>query len=232
MIKNDNFIVIQGWMVAELGLKGNELLVYAIIHGFSQDGESRFTGSLRYLTEWTNSSKQGVQNSLKSLCEKGLICKTDKVLNGVKFCEYHANNLDGVCKKVGYPVQESCLGGMQKSCPNNIVLDNSNYSIEDIKDIVGYLNKRVSMNYKYTSKATQKHIRARFNEGFTVQDFFTVIDKKAEEWKGTSMEQYLRPETLFGSKFEGYLNAKQAAPKQQQNGGNIFLDMAKEEGVL
>ena len=120
---------------------------------------------------------------------------------------------------------------MQKSCPNNIVLDNSNYSIEDIKDIVGYLNKRVSMNYRYTSKATQKHIRARFNEGFTVQDFFTVIDKKAEEWKGTSMEQYLRPETLFGSKFEGYLNARQTAPKQQQN-GNIFLDIAKEEGVL
>lgn len=61
-------------------------------------------------------------------------------------------------------------------------------------------------NYKYTTKKTQDCIKARLNDGFTVEDFKTVIDKKAKEWQGTTMERYLRPETLFGNKFEGYLN--------------------------
>ena len=69
-IREDNYIMIQGWMVTELELKGNELLIFAIIHGFSQDGETRFTGGLQYLADWTNSTKQGVSKNLKSLVNK------------------------------------------------------------------------------------------------------------------------------------------------------------------
>ena len=54
------------------------------------------------------------------------------------------------------------------------------------------------------------------NDGFTVDDFKAVIDKKAKEWKGTEMAQYLRPETLFGTKFESYLNAPKASRKTAQ----------------
>ena len=68
-----NFITIQGWMISELNLKGNDLLIYAIIYGFSQTEGQYFTGSLSYLAEWTNSTKQGVQKNLKSLIDKGLI---------------------------------------------------------------------------------------------------------------------------------------------------------------
>ena len=64
---NENYIVIQGWMINELKLKGNELMVYAIIYGFSQLESQKFTGSLQYLADWTNSTKQGVQKSLKKL---------------------------------------------------------------------------------------------------------------------------------------------------------------------
>ena len=53
-VKEENYISISGWMVTRLGLKGNELLVYAIIYGFSQDDETMFTGSLQYLADWTN----------------------------------------------------------------------------------------------------------------------------------------------------------------------------------
>ena len=70
-----NFITIQGWMISELNLKGNDLLIYAIIYGFSQTEGQYFTGSLSYLAEWTNSTKQGVQKNLKSLIDKGLILK-------------------------------------------------------------------------------------------------------------------------------------------------------------
>ena len=83
----------------------------------------------------------------------------------------------------------------------------NNVEREEIKDIVDYLNLKLNSNYKSSSKTTQKHIKARLNEGFTLEDFKIVIDKKYIEWFGTEMQQYLRPETLFGTKFESYLNA-------------------------
>ena len=70
-VKDENYIHIPGWAVTRLGLKGNELLVYSIIYGFSQDGETRFTGGLQYLADWTNSTKQSCIKCLKSLVEKG-----------------------------------------------------------------------------------------------------------------------------------------------------------------
>ena len=73
--------------------------------------------------------------------------------------------------------------------------------------IVARLNERAGTAYRHTSRATQGHINARLADGFTVEDFYTVIDKKCAEWKGGDMEKYLRPETLFGNKFENYLNA-------------------------
>lgn len=76
----------------------------------------------------------------------------------------------------------------------------------DIRSIIDYLNSKLNSKYKYSSEATVKHINARLNEGFTVDDFKIVIDKKYAEWKGTEREQYLRPQTLFGTKFESYLN--------------------------
>jgi predicted phage replisome organizer/uncharacterized phage protein (TIGR02220 family) len=80
--------------------------------------------------------------------------------------------------------------------------------IDVYKYIVDYLNEKTGANYKYTSKKTQSCIRARLSEKFTKEDFKEVIDKKCDEWIGTEWEKYLRPETLFGTKFESYLNAK------------------------
>lgn len=74
------------------------------------------------------------------------------------------------------------------------------------EDIVTFLNSMVGSNYKSTTSKTRKLIATRLAEGFTVDDFKAVISKKAKEWQGTDMAQYLRPETLFGTKFEGYLN--------------------------
>lgn len=74
------------------------------------------------------------------------------------------------------------------------------------KDVIDYLNQQTGKNYKSTTKKNQTVIRARTDEGFSQDDFKRVIDNKVAEWKGTNMEKYLRPETLFGTKFEGYLN--------------------------
>ena len=74
-------------------------------------------------------------------------------------------------------------------------------------EIADYLNEKIGARYSAKSSKTQTLINARMNEGFTLEDFKTVIDKKCNDWlKDTKMSKYLRPETLFGTKFEGYLN--------------------------
>ena len=89
-IKNENFIAIQGFMVKELGLTGNELIAYALVYGFSQDDESEFKGSLNYVAEWLNCSRTTAFNLLNKLADDGFIKKTKKTINGVKFCNYSA----------------------------------------------------------------------------------------------------------------------------------------------
>ena len=75
--------------------------------------------------------------------------------------------------------------------------------------IIDYLNNKVNSKYKYNTKSTQQKINARLNEGYKLDDFIAVIDKKYNEWVGTEFEQYLCPDTLFGTKFEKYLNQKE-----------------------
>ena len=75
--------------------------------------------------------------------------------------------------------------------------------------VIKYLNAKAGANYRATNKATQRLIKARFNEGMTTKDFKKVIDTKCDDWlKDPKMHEYLRPATLFGSKFESYLNQK------------------------
>ena len=93
----------------------------------------------------------------------------------------------------------------QSNTSNNTNKNTSNKEI--YSEVLGYLNEKAKTNYRISSKEAQKHINARLSEGFTVEDFKTVIDKKCSEWIGTDYEQYLRPQTLFGTKFESYLNA-------------------------
>ena len=88
LVKSKDFIVVHEFMVRDLHLKGNDLLVYAIIFDFSQTEEQKFSGSLRYLAGRTNSTKRSVLNSLKSLMQKGYIKKEEQIINGVKHCSY------------------------------------------------------------------------------------------------------------------------------------------------
>ena len=74
--------------------------------------------------------------------------------------------------------------------------------------VIQHLNEKAGTRYKSSSSKTKTCIHARLAEGFTLDDFYTVIDKKCAEWIGTDWEKFLRPETLFGTKFEGYLNSK------------------------
>lgn len=138
MVKENSFITVQAFMVNDLHLKGNELLIYAIIHGFSQDGESEFTGSLQYLADWCNTSKQTIITALQSLCEKQLIIKNVEFKNNVKFCTYKSSgvfkNFDGGSQKSLTGYSKNFNGGSQNSLPNNINNNISNNIKESIEE--------------------------------------------------------------------------------------------------
>lgn len=74
------------------------------------------------------------------------------------------------------------------------------------KDIIDYLNDKADRQYRASTNKTKDLIKARYNEGFDLNNFKAVIDNKVRDWTGTEYEKFLRPETLFGTKFEGYLN--------------------------
>ena len=117
-----------------------------------------------------------------------------------------------------------------------IDLDNINNIVEKesrqntIKEIVEYLNLKTKKSFKASTKATQRHISARLEEGYSLEDFKCVIDKKVREWQGTEMDRYLRPETLFGTKFEGYLNqSDKPVPSRQKSNTNKFHNFEQRE---
>lgn len=91
--------------------------------------------------------------------------------------------------------------------PKNIVeKTNDSRSHVPVMEIIEYLNEKTGRSYRHNTQKTQSLIKARFREGFTLDDFRTVIDHKAIDWMSNAeMSLYLRPETLFGQKFEGYL---------------------------
>lgn len=93
---------------------------------------------------------------------------------------------------------------------NNIsALQENTVEVSNIpyNEIIDFLNEAVGTNYKSTSKRTRELIKARFNEGYTLEDFKVVITNKCYDWlQNNEMRKFLRPETLFSNKFESYLN--------------------------
>ena len=93
-MRKENYITIQGFMITDLHLKGNELLVYALIYGFSQDGKSKFNASYKYISDWISTTPQTAINTINSLEEKGLIIKEQKLVDKVLINEYCVSNCD------------------------------------------------------------------------------------------------------------------------------------------
>ncbi len=120
--------------------------------------------------------------------------------------EYESEGYD----KVSQGVCQSDTRGMTKChTKDSSIKDSSIKDINIYSRVIDYLNKKANTNYRSTTKKTQQIIKARINEGFKEEDFYLVIDKKVSEWiNNKDMCRYLRPETLFGTKFESYLNQK------------------------
>ena len=127
-MNNENFIVICGWMISELGLKSNELLLYALIYGFSQDNQSAFSGSLSYMAKWLNCTKRTVINTLDALEKRGLITKVPFSVNSVTFNEYRVFSR-GV-KNFPSPSEKFSSEGVKNFHPNINSIDINSDNIE------------------------------------------------------------------------------------------------------
>lgn len=133
------------------------------------------------------------------------------------------SNAYGVCGQTHNENSSIEYSSIEDSSINNNIVENAEkYDMKVITEIIDYLNEKAHKNYRSNNKATMRHINARLKEGRTLSDFKQVVDNRCATWLGTDMEQYLRPETLFGSKFESYLNAP--APKLRGSDGRILSD--------
>lgn len=121
-ISDDNYFQVTGWMLNRLHLKGISLEVFAIIYGFSQDGESEFTGSIQYLCDFTGTSRPTVIKALKELVSNNYIIKNEFELNGAKFNKYKANLQ--VVKNFNGGSKETLQGGSKETLPNNKYINN------------------------------------------------------------------------------------------------------------
>lgn len=158
-------------------------------------------------------SKKQIETSLKKLRDEGIL-KTGNY-NAVKYDRtlWYAITEKGksILQNGEMKITEKSNGNSTEVTPIpdiNTDYKNKDYKTDNIYIVVQYLNEKAKTNYKATTAKTKTCIKARLAEGFTVEDFKSVIDKKCKEWIGTDWEKYLRPETLFGTKFESYLNAK------------------------
>ena len=121
------YIVIQDWMISDLQLRGNELLTYALIYGFSQDGESEFKGSLKYISEFLGVSKRTVQRSVENLVDRGIVEKRVEEISGVKFNRYMAREkADTPIDKMTMGYRQNDHGGIDKMTTNNTNIYNTN----------------------------------------------------------------------------------------------------------
>ncbi|ABG83587.1 conserved hypothetical protein [Clostridium perfringens ATCC 13124] len=163
-------------------------------------------------------------DDLKIIERKVLFCK-----DGIRGKFSYINVTSKLDNLTEYIPWDKMSQGLGQSVPRvRTIYPNKDSSIRDINNIIysrviEYLNSKTGKSYKATTRKTQSLIKARLDEGFNEEEFFKVIDNKVSEWKGTEYEKYLRPETLFGNKFEGYLNQELGAGTKEISKDNLNI---------
>lgn len=218
-MKNNNFITIQGWMVNDLKLSGNELICYALIYGFTQDEESEFRGSLQYISDWLGISKQNVRLIIKRLVEKGLIIKRDEFINNVKFCRYT------VCMKQPHGMNVSCIGGGNETATNN----NSNNNTDNKEDT--NVSKKVSFSPTEEEKNMFEEFRKKYpGDKRGLKTELDLLVKKHKDWrdiipvlnKAIDVENRKRKEAKDSDSF--YPNPKNLQTYINNRAWEVFAD--------
>ena len=213
MSGQDNVVTIPKIYVEFTGDLTTAVLLNQIV--FYSDKSKRKDGFFyKSYKEWEKEiclTKRQVSYSTEKL--KGLGILETKVMkaNGAPTVHYKLDYdklVDSIVTKCNFPLEQNVTmdsDKMEQSLTENTT-ENTTERIPYV-EIVTYLNDVADKKYRHTTRKTKDLIKARWNEGFRLDDFKKVIDIKTKEWKNDNhMNQYLRPETLFGTKFESYLN--------------------------
>jgi hypothetical protein len=201
-LKDNNYIVIQGWMRSRLNLTGNALLVYACVFGFSQAGEW-FTGTAAYLADWCGCSKRAIFQQLSTLTERGLLEKRTRDVGGVTFCDYRAvepgqepepEKTPEKDNAPASPPMQNFHGGDEKSSPHNIKINNTRVS----KDTLVCAN----------------------SGGF--EAFWTAYPKKKSKGQALSAWKKLKPDSSLQVVILKAIEAQKRSPDWQKDKGQYI----------
>lgn len=166
--------------------------------------------SIEGLDKVLKDGRTSIANALKELEDNGFLVRNqlrndNGFFGGIEYIVYEQ-------PKDNEPIAEKPIAVNQRQI--NTKEENTNI----YKYIVDYLNEKTNSKYKHTTPKTKSLINARLKEGFKVEDFEKVIDTKVNDWlEDSKMKNYLRPETLFGTKFEGYLNQSDSVSKKENH---------------
>lgn len=201
-IRDDNFYLVGGWMLNRLGLRGTALQIYAIIYGFSQDGEGCFTGSLQYLCDFTNASKNTVIKALKELVDRGLVTKSENRVNGVKLCTYKTEPVVQKLHRGGAETAPggssiSSPGGGAETAPNNKSSDKEGADNKEYSSI----NQRIADSF---NKICVSYRKVKVLTGTRVKDMNTSLKKFSEEDFRTLFEKAEESDFLKGKGPKGW----------------------------
>lgn len=211
------FAVIPANVRYDKNITSGAKLLYGEITALSNQ-EGYCWASNRYFAELYNVSNVTISKWVSQLAKSGHITTEIKYKQGTKQIlnryikivhDPTKKSLSTSQRKVNEPLKEKFK---DNNTVNNTINNTSNKDIvgqPDIpfKKIIEHLNKVTNKNYRHTTRKTKDLIKARFNEGFKLHDFIRVIEIKNAEWRNDGkMKRFLRPETLFGTKFESYLN--------------------------
>lgn len=202
-VKDESYFLIAGWMITKLQLKGNTLMIYAIIYGFSQDGESSFSGSRQYLCDFTGATKRTIDASLNELIERNLIVKVSEKINDVIHNKYKVNlNVLNCSSGV-----EIAPGG-KEIAPNNI-----EYNIEEKENII-ITNNIKEKNFK---KPTLEELEAYINEKgyhFSASNFINYYDSVGWKIGKSPMKDWKAACRTWEAKYKNDNNGKCYKPKE------------------
>lgn len=236
--KNKNFTTMSNYHFRDKNLSWKAKGLLSQMLSLPDDWDYSLAGLIKLSTDGESSTRSALkelENSgyliRKAIRKKGKIIDWEYIIfeipntNGLN-CEkplVENPQLDNPIVENQVQLNTNILNTKKSIIKKNNIIEQSS-TLSAIKEIVDYLNLKAGTSYKHTTKDTQKHIKARLDEGYSVDDFKKVIDNRVSKWKGTDMQDYLRPSTLFTpTNFENYLNSKEQVTNQN-NQNSIKTD--------
>ena len=220
MISDGNYITIQGWMRTELDLSGNELIVYAIIYGFSQNKQGEFTGSAQYLADWVGCTRRTIMSILNKLVEDGTISKTETVLNNnEKRVSYQAER---GCEKISQGVK-NFHRGCEKISHNININNNTNNITRDTNNVHSCSESPEETPEEFFERAWQYYpnkrgkgqVSEKSKERLMSHGWDNVkraIDRYLKDLKKDEWRKAQNGSTFFNSGYIDYLDENYAPP--------------------